>query len=109
MATFLRCLHVGPTTIWLVTRPGLRAAAEQRPSCKSPAENRRTGVVVLTAWREAEERGVVGLGGDDRDRHDGFRIDAFDMESPGHGGEDQGRFGQRELRANADTRAHAKG
>jgi len=52
---------------------------------------------------------VVGLGRDYRDRHDGFRASALDMERLDYGREDQSCFGQRELGSDADPRAEAKG
>src|SRR5436853_348573 len=42
---FLDCcaLSAAPATICVVTRTGSRVTAKRRPSCRSPAENRRTG------------------------------------------------------------------
>src|SRR3984893_5516608 len=57
------------------------------------------------ATAQAEEGRVVGLGGDDPDRHHRLVTGALDIESPDHSGEDQGGLGQSKLGADADARS----
>jgi len=53
---------------------------------------------------QPEERRVVGLEGDDPDRHHRRAVDALDLEGFDHSRQDQGSFGQCELGADADQR-----
>src|SRR4051794_20218514 len=57
---------------------------------------------------QSEKGRVVGLGRNDRDRHDRLGTGALDVECLDHPGEDQDRLSQRELRADADARADAE-
>ena len=60
------------------------------------------------SWLEPKKRRVVGLGGDDPDRHNRLRGGALDFECFDHRSQDQSGFGQRELRADAYSRTDAE-
>src|SRR6516162_5873632 len=87
--------------------------ARMRSPSEADCEDARFRFVRKPSLRPASpqsEKGrVVGLSRDDRDRHDWLGAGAFDVECLDHRGEDQGRLGQRELRADADAWADAEG
>src|SRR6516165_608661 len=72
----------------------------RKPSCP----RRGCWAPTLTSWLQPEKRSAVGLGGDDPDRHHRLRVGALNFECLDYRGQDQGGFGQRELRADAYSR-----
>src|SRR6516164_309506 len=76
----------------------------RKPSCP----RRGCWAPTLTSWLQPEKRSAVGLGGDDPDRHHRLRVGALNFECLDYRGQDQGGFGQRELRADAYSRTDAE-
>src|SRR5262245_56202298 len=86
--------------------------ARMRPSPEADSENALFRFVRKPsshpASPQSEKGRVVGLGRNDRDRHDRLGTGALNVECLDYPGEDQDRLSQRELLADADARADAE-